>query len=83
MDMQETPPSSDPTAGLNDQQKKVYETMKRLGATGPDRGKTADDIMKAGKFGKGQMLAWIQDMEKKGVVKRMARDKAAWYYLTR
>lgn len=82
MDMQ-TPPAGGAPPEMSDQQKKVYETMKRLSATSPDKGKTADDIMKAGKFPKGQMLAWIQEMEKKGIVKRVSRDKAAWYYLAK
>jgi hypothetical protein len=82
MDMQ-TPPAGSPPPDMTDQQKKLYETMKRLSATSPDKGKTADDIMKAGKFPKGQMLAWIQEMEKKGIVKRQSRDKAAWYYLAK
>ena len=82
MDMQ-TPPAGGPPPEMNDQQKKIYDTMKRLSATGPAKGKTADDIMKAGKFGKGQMLSAIQEMEKKGIIKRVARDKAAWYYLAK
>lgn len=82
MDM-ETPPAGGAPPEMSDQQRKLYDTMKRLNAVGPDKGKTADDIMKAGKFPKGQMLAWIQELEKKGVVKRVARDKAAWYYLAK
>ena len=82
MDMQ-TPPAGGPPPEMTDQQKRLYETMKRLSATGPDKGKTADDIMKAGKFAKGQMLAWLQELEKKGIVKRLSRDKAAWYYLAK
>lgn len=82
MDM-ETPPPSGAPPEMTDQQRKLYDTMKRLNAVGPDKGKTADDIMKAGKFAKGQMLSWIQEMEKKGIVKRVARDKAAWYYLAK
>jgi predicted Rossmann fold nucleotide-binding protein DprA/Smf involved in DNA uptake len=82
MDMQ-APPAGGAPPEMTDQQKKLYETMKRLSATAPDKGKTADDIMKAGKFAKGQMLAWLQEMEKKGIVKRQSRDKAAWYYLAK
>jgi len=82
MDMQQgTPTGAMPD--MTDQQRKVYDTLKRLNAIAPDKGKTADDIMKAGKFPKGQMLAWIQELEKKGIVKRVARDKAAWYYVAR
>lgn len=68
------------TPDMTDQQRKVYDVLKRLNATAPDKGKTADDIMKLGKFPKGQMLSWIQELEKKGIVKRVSRDKAAWYY---
>ncbi len=80
----ETPstPSGTPE-GMTDQQKKLYDVLKRLNATTADKGKTADDIMKAGKFPKGQMLAWIQELEKKGIIKRVPRDKAAWYFLTK
>lgn len=77
------PPVQKPLPPMTDQQKKVYEVLDRLGATSPDRGKTADDIMKAGKFPKGQMLAWIQEMEKKNIIKRVPRDKAAWYYVVK
>lgn len=77
------PPPAQPLPDMTDQQRKVYEVLKRLNATGPERGKTADDVMKAGKFPKGQMLSWIQELEKKGIVKRVAREKAAWYYLVK
>ena len=82
MDMQ-TPPAGGAPPEMTDQQKKVYDVMKRLNATSADKGKTADDIMKSGKFPKGQMLAWIQELEKKGIVKRQSRDKAAWYYIAK
>ena len=79
----ETPPASSSPPDMTDQQRKVYDVLKRLTAIAPDKGKTADDIMKAGKFPKGQMLAWIQELEKKGIMKRLSRDKAAWHYLVK
>lgn len=82
MDIQGTPPAT-ATPEMTDQQRKLYDVMKRLNAVAPDKMKTADDIMKAGKFPKGQMLAWIQELEKKGVIRRVARDKAAGYYITK
>lgn len=78
MDMETSPTGTPPE--MSDQQRKVYDVMKRLNCVSADKGKTADDIMRAGKFPKGQMLAWIQELEKKGIVKRASRDKAAWYY---
>ena len=84
MDWQtETPAAGAAPPEMTDQQRKLYDVMKRLNAIAPDKGKTADDIMKAGKFPKGQMLAWIQELEKKGIAKRLSRDKAAWYYLVK
>lgn len=83
MDMQTPPAAGGPPPEMTDQQKKLYETMKRLSATSPDKGKTADDIGRAGKFPKGQMLSWLQEMEKKGIIKRVSRDKAAWYYIAK
>ena len=72
--------STSGTPDMTDQERKVYDCMKRLNAVAADKGKTADDIMKFGKFPKGLMLAQLQSLEKKGIVKRLARDKAAWYY---
>ncbi|MCI4434972.1 MAG: transcriptional regulator [Thermoplasmata archaeon] len=61
--------------------KKVYEAMKKLGATSEDKLKTADDIMKAASMGKGIVNNALQELINKGYVKRIARQKSAGYYL--
>ena len=68
---------------ITDQQRKVVEAMTKLGAVDQGHGKTADDIMKFGKFGKGQMLSWMAELEKKGVVRRVAGTKAAHYFVVK
>ncbi len=61
--------------------KKVYEAMKKLGATSEDKLKTADDIMKASSMGKGLVNNALQELINKGYVKRIARQKSAGYYI--
>ncbi len=61
--------------------KKVYEAMKKLGASSEDKLKTADDIMKAAGMGKGVVNNALQELINKGYVKRIARQKSAGYYI--
>jgi len=61
--------------------KKVYEAMKKLGASSEDKLKTADDIMKAAGMGKGIVNNALQELMNKGYVKRVARQKSAGYFL--
>ncbi|MEL9999304.1 MAG: helix-turn-helix domain-containing protein [Thermoplasmata archaeon] len=61
--------------------KKVYEAMKKLGASSEDKLKTADDIMKAAGIGKGIVNNALQELINKGYVKRIARQKSAGYYI--
>ncbi len=61
--------------------KKVYEAMKKLGASSEDKLKTADDIMKAAGMGKGIVNNALQELINKGYVKRVARQKSAGYYI--
>jgi hypothetical protein len=60
---------------------KVYEAMKRLGATNPNSLKTADDSARAANLPKGRVTNALTLMVSKGVAKRVAREKAAGYYL--
>lgn len=61
--------------------KKIYEAMKKLGASSEDKLKTADDIMKAAGMGKGIVNNALQELMNKGYVKRVARQKSAGYFL--
>jgi len=69
------------TADLTPASKKVYDAMKKLGATSPDSLKTADDIMRASGLPKGMSNNALQELVAKGYAKRVAREKAAGYYV--
>jgi hypothetical protein len=83
MAMPTQPQPTTPAPSLNDNQRKLYDVMKKIGAVDAEHAKTAEDIVKVGKFPKGQMLAWLQELEKLGYAKRKVGNKAAHYHLTR
>lgn len=67
---------------LTEEEKKVVEAMKMLKATSPDSLKTVDQIAKAAiGLPKGKVANLIMSLINKKVVKRVAREKAAGYYL--
>jgi len=68
---------------LTDNAKKIYDAMKKLGATSEEKLKTADDIMKAAALGKSIVNAALQELQKKGYVKRVARQKSAGYFVVK
>lgn len=61
--------------------KKVYDALKKLGATSPTALKTADDVMRAAGLPKGMTNNALMELVAKGFAKRVAREKAAGYYL--
>ncbi|MEM0160117.1 MAG: transcriptional regulator [Thermoplasmata archaeon] len=66
---------------LSPMAKKVYEAMKKVGASSEDKLKTADDIMKASGVGKGIVTNSLQELQNKGYIKRVARQKSAGYFI--
>lgn len=68
---------------LNINEQKVYDAIKKLGATSEDKVKSADDIMKAASVGKAIVTSALQTLSQKGYVKRVARQKSAGYYVTK
>ncbi|MDI6642691.1 MAG: hypothetical protein QMD95_01335 [Candidatus Hodarchaeaceae archaeon] len=62
---------------------KVYDALKKLGATSPDSLKTADDIMRTSRLPKGMANNALMELVAKGYAKRVAREKAAGYYVTK
>ncbi len=60
---------------------KVYDTLKKLGATSEEKLKTADDVMKASQMGKGLVNNALQELQNKGYAKRVARQKSAGYFI--
>lgn len=55
--------------------------MKTLGAVDDDHLKTVDQIQKTVRLPKGLVGNLVQNLLKKGVAKKVAREKAAGYYL--
>lgn len=66
---------------LTDEEKKVIEAMKALRAVAEDKLKDADAIAKATMMPKGKVANIIIGLVSKKVVKRIAREKAAGYYV--
>ena len=66
---------------LNPIEQLVVNAMKELGATKDTSIKTADDIMKKCNRPKGMVNNTLTSLVQKGVIKRVAREKASGYYL--
>jgi len=66
---------------LTNDEMKVVEALKMLKATDWDRIKTADHIAKAARLPKGKVGNILINLLRKNVIKRVAREKAAGYYL--
>lgn len=62
---------------------KVYDALKKIGATSPNFLKTADDVMRVARLPKGMANNALMELVAKGYAKRVAREKAAGYYLTK
>ncbi len=62
---------------------KVYDAMKTLGAISENKLKTADDIMKKSGVGKSIVNAGLKELMDKKLVKRVARQKSAGYFISK
>lgn len=63
-------------------EKIIIKTCQELGATKDTALKTADDIAKKSNRPKSMVMNAMVTLVQKGVLKRVAREKAAGYYLT-
>jgi predicted transcriptional regulator len=59
----------------------IIKAMEELGATKDSVIKTADDITKKSNRPKGLVTNTLVTLMQKGVIKRVAREKAAGYYI--
>ena len=66
---------------LNPIESLVVQAMKDLGATSDEKKKTADDIAKKCNRPKSMINNALVALSDKGVVKRVAREKASGYYV--
>lgn len=71
-----------PLEGLTPHHSKIFDFLKEGGFTSPDRLQDADKVALGTKLSKGVVANLLLDLEKKGWVKRVARGKAAGYYIT-
>jgi predicted transcriptional regulator len=62
-------------------EKMVIKAMQELGATKDDALKTADDIAKKSNRPKSLITNTLILLSQKGVIRRVAREKAAGYYI--
>jgi predicted transcriptional regulator len=62
-------------------EKLVLGAMKELGASKENALKTADDIAKKCNRPKSMVTNTLVTLSQKGVIKRVAREKAAGYYI--
>ncbi|MFH1821894.1 MAG: transcriptional regulator [Methanobacteriota archaeon] len=70
-------------AELTTNAQKAYDALKKLGALSPDTLKTADDVMRVAHLPKGMVNNALMELVAKGFAKRVAREKAAGYHLTK
>jgi DNA-binding IclR family transcriptional regulator len=68
-------------AELTPDEAKVVEAMKSLKAVAEEKIKDADQIAKAAMMPKGKVSNILLSLVNKKVIKRVAREKAAGYYL--
>lgn len=66
---------------LTDDEKKVVEAMKTLKATAEDKLKDVDQIAKTVLMPKGKVANIVVTLVNKKVVRRIAREKAAGYFV--
>lgn len=69
--------------GATPQQQKVYDFLHAGGFLNENKLQDADRIALGAKLPKGIAAQALLDLEKKGFVRRIARGKAAGYYVTR
>ena len=66
---------------LTPQTEKLYKSMKRAGAISEDKAVTAEKATSLSGLPKAQCMNAIQDLEKKGIVKKKSKNVAVSYYL--
>lgn len=68
-------------ADLTPIESEVVNAMKEIGAMTDEKKKTADDIAKKCNRPKGLVANALVTLAQKGIIKRVAREKASGYYV--
>ncbi len=66
---------------LNPFEDKVLKALIELGANSEEKMKTADHVMKKTNLAKGMVGNALTSLVSKGLIKRVAREKASGYYV--
>lgn len=69
--------------GLSEPAEKVFKAMLHADLVSEDKMKDAQGITNMSKLPKAQCMNALQELEKKGFVKRRSREKSAGYYLVK
>ncbi|AGO60708.1 MULTISPECIES: hypothetical protein [Ferroplasma] len=67
--------------GLSGNAEKIYSSLKAMGAVSEEKMKTADDIMKKVALGKALVNSGLKELMDGKMVKRVARQKSAGYFI--
>ncbi len=67
--------------GLSDRAEKVYNALKRAGIDSEEKMVNADRVTQISKLPKNFTLQALEELQKKNLVKRKAREKASGYYV--
>ncbi len=67
---------------LTEDEKKIIDALKSFGAKSEDKLKDTDSIAKASMMPKGKVANTMISLVNKKVIKRIAREKAAGYYIS-
>lgn len=77
-----TPVTSTPAnVKLSDNQKKIVDTLRSMGALNEEKARSAEDVMKLTKMPKGRVLSIVQELEKLRLIERARSHKQHKYYL--
>jgi predicted transcriptional regulator len=66
---------------LNPREQQIVDAMKNLGATSEATARQVDDVAKKATLDKNTTANFLMSLVNKKVVKRVAREKVAIYYL--
>jgi len=61
--------------------KKVYEALLTSGASSEEKAQSVDNVVKASKLAKNMVTNALDELSRKGIIKRKAGEKRAGYYI--
>ncbi|QLH74055.1 MAG: hypothetical protein HPY73_00365 [Methanomassiliicoccales archaeon] len=68
---------------ISSQAEKLFKAMKQAGAVSEDKALSAEKATTLSKLPKAQCMNALQELEKKGIVKKKSKNVAVSYYLAK